>query len=195
MPFKSVIYEVDDRLFQAEPPPGSRRENAAPAKPSASEELEAWRARAEETARKYQELLQSYRQTKAALKNEAEWRHRCQKLLHNGLRNCQDLELAIVAAPKMHEESGQPGDDDPISAALTGGIRQVIENQLQQLAAEGLLQAVEPQPGELFDDNFHEVVGSKPCGNLAQGLVAEVVRTGYACGPKVVRKARVMLAG
>jgi len=193
MPFKSVIYEVDDRLFQAEPPPGAHRANAAPAKPSPSEELEAWRNRAEEAARKYQELLQMYRQTKAALKNEAEWRQRCQKLLHCGLRNCSELELAIVAAQKAHGESGRP--DDPIGSALITGIRQVVENHLLQFAAEGLLQHVEPQAGELFDDNLHESVGTKPSSDLAQGRVAEVVRIGFTCGPKVVRKASVVLAG
>ena len=193
MPFKSVIHEVDDRLFQAEPPPDSRRETAAHVEPSPSEELEAWRTRAEETARKYQELLQMYRQTKAALKNEAEWRKRCQKLLHNGLRNCRELELAVLAAQKAHDESGQP-DGDPIGAALIAGIRQVIEIQLQQLATEGMLRAIEPQPGELFDDNIHESVGTKPCPDFAQGLVAEVVRPGYASGPKIVRKAVVILA-
>ena len=190
MPFKTTVYEADDRLFQADRPLPTRTQAAAPAKPSPAEELDAWRKRAEETARKYQELLQSYKQVKASLKGEAEWRQRCQKLMHAALRNCRDLGLAVQAAHKAGEHA-----HDPIRTALIAGMEQVIENQLRQLHAEGLLELIEPQPSELFDDNLHQAIGTKPSAELAAGLIAEVVDAGYACAGKAVRKARVLLAG
>lgn len=187
MPFKAAVYEVDELLLHADAPP-ARQQAAVPAT-SPAEELDAWRKRAEEIARKYQELMQSYKHAKASLKNEAEWRQRCQKLLQAALRNCRDLELAIQAARKAGGAA-----DDPGRTALIAGIEQVVENQLQQLHAERLLEQIEPQPSELFDDNLHQQVGTKPSAELAAGLIAEVVEPGYACGGKAVRKAKVLLA-
>ena len=191
MAFKATICEADERLFVSQCDSVEvRKERAKPVKPSPAEEIEQWRVRAEDTAHKYQELMQSYRQLKASSKEETEWRQRCTKLLQNALRNCRDLDLVLAAA----RNTGDSGTDDPARAALIAGIEQVVETQLQQLHGEGMLELIEPQPSELFDASMHEAAGTKAAPELAEGLIAEVKRVGYLCGGRAVRKAQVILA-
>jgi len=189
MPLLASVYEIDSTLFQ--PPdagkPRGRSASAEKHKASPAQEAETWRARAEETARNYQCLLKSYRQLKERLKEGGEWRRRCSTMLSNTLRNCRDLEQAIEAAE-------QQAGDNPALAALVSGIASVIDTSLQQLHALGLLEAIEPQPAELFDDNLHEAVDTVVSDEFAAGLIAGLVAIGYACGGRVVRKAKVVLA-
>jgi molecular chaperone GrpE (heat shock protein) len=207
MALQAVLYEIDKTLFQP-PAPGPRRPKSAPdgakaqqegSTPSSAEELEAWRKRAEEIAGTYQQLLNSYRQLKAHLKEEGEWHHRCNGMLAGALRNCRDLELALEAATgsTADMEGGVNGlaATDPAFQRLVEGIRQVLESQLQQLQAQELIEAIEPQPAELFDETIHEVIGSVPTDELAEGLIAEVAQIGYAYQGKPIRKAQVILAG
>jgi len=188
MVFTVEIHEADQRLFQAPKPNSSsrRKERAEPAKQTPAEETETWRQRSEESARQYQELLKSYTQLKASLKEEAEWHRRCTKLLNSILRNYQDLGLSLQAARAS-------GVADPAVAALMGGIEQMLNNQLQQLHAQGLLDAIEPQPSELFAPALHESIGTV-ASNLAAGLIAEVDSIGYASAGRTVKKAKVFLA-
>jgi len=188
MGFEVAVYDVDERLFQpgtANPttPAGSRQV----AKLSPAQELEAWRRRAEEITRNYQRLVKSYRQLKSHLKEEAQWRRRCNTMAAAALRNCRDLQLALAAAREQ-------GVEHPASAALIAGIEQVIEKQLSQLCEQGLIEAIEPQPAEIPDRNLHEVVGTKQTDEFAEGLIAEVAGIGYARDGEPVRKARVILA-
>ena len=195
MPFKVCVYEVDEQLFLPEVsiPSRQRRERAAAAKASSGEDMEAWRTRAEEITRRYQELLQTYGQLKSSTKNEVEWRRRCGNLVNGTLKNCRELEMALAAATAGSGPAGGPADGLSCGP-LAAGIRQLVENQLQQLHAEGLLDLIEPQPSELFNPGIHEAVGTKPCTELAEGLIAAVAAAGYACAGKTVRKAKVILA-
>ena len=197
MAFRATICEIDEKLF--EPAQASsvdvKKNRAKSAKLSLAEELEQWRNRAEDIAKKYQELLQSYRKLKATSKEETEWRQRCVKMLQNSLRNCRDLELALAAAHKAGEAGpGGCNPDDPVRKALIAGIEQVVEGQLQQLHIEGMLDLIDPQRSELFDPAIHQAMSAKPVDDLAEGLIAEVAQVGYSCGGKAVRKAQVILA-
>jgi len=184
MAFTAAVYETSGVLFQPQSETGAKREGAQ--RLSSSQELELWRQRAEDMARKYQELLKNYRQMKAAQKEEHEQYRNNQKLLSDVLANCRNLELAIQAA-KLNEASS------PTVAALITGMQQVLDNQLAQLNEHGLLETVEPQPAEMPDPELHETVGSV-ASDLAEGLIAEVVEPGYTCSGKLVRKAKVFLA-
>jgi|GEM_PF-3529640 len=208
MPLQAAVYETGPTLFQppdthgadrpADPLRGSGgrsgatglrkaggpRADAASAPSPGAEE---WRAKAEEIARNYQRLLKSYRRLKEHAKEETEWRKRCNAMLNDSLRNCRDLEFAIAAADK--QARGNPALD-----GLVAGIKQVIDTQLQQLHALDLVEQIEPQASELFDDTQHEAVQTVVSDDYAAGLIAGLVAVGYACAGKVVRKAKVILA-
>ncbi|NQT18812.1 MAG: nucleotide exchange factor GrpE [Planctomycetes bacterium] len=189
MTIKVVVSDVGDELFQPDRT-GSRTQNSArkqARKPTPAEELQAWRQRAEEVARKYQQLLQSYQKLKSSAKADSIWRRRCNAMLAAAVKTHRDLEFALSAAREQ-------GGEGPACEALTAGIRQVIDNQLQQLHAQGLLEVIDPQPSELPDSNLHEVIGVKQTDELVEGLIAEVAGVGYLCGGKPIRKARVVLA-
>jgi len=90
-----------------------------------------------------------------------------------------DLGRALEAAEK-HEE-----------AKLEDGVRLVHRALATLLAKEGL---AEIETNGKFDPHVHEALLSQP-SDAEEGSVIEVVQKGYTLGDRVVRPARVVVAG
>jgi len=102
-----------------------------------------------------------------------------ERLVKELLPILDDLERALVAASE-HEE-----------AALEDGVRLVHQSLAGLLARQGLK---EIDATGTFDPHVHEALLSQP-SDAEEGSVIDVVQKGYRLGDRVVRPARVVVAG
>ena len=102
-----------------------------------------------------------------------------ERLVKELLPILDDLERALVAATE-HEE-----------AMLEEGVRLVHKSLESLLARQGL---AEIDAAGMFDPHVHEALLSQP-SDAAEGSVIDVVQKGYTLGDRVVRPARVVVAG
>jgi molecular chaperone GrpE len=102
-----------------------------------------------------------------------------ERLLKELLPIQDDLERALVAA-EHHEE-----------AKLEEGVRLVHRALGEALRREGLEEIGTDGP---FDPHVHEALLSQP-SEAAEGTVIDVVQKGYRLGERVLRPARVVVAG
>ena len=103
-----------------------------------------------------------------------------ERLVKELLPVLDDLERALAAAEE-HEE-----------ATLEEGVRLVHRELASALEREGL---AEIDTNGHFDPHVHEALLSQPSSDQAEGTVIEVVQKGYRLGDRVVRPARVVVAG
>jgi molecular chaperone GrpE len=102
-----------------------------------------------------------------------------ERLVKELLPVLDDLERALAAAEE-HEE-----------VKLEEGVRLVHEELKAALKREGL---AEIETNGRFDPHVHEALLSQP-SEAEEGSVLEVVQKGYRLGDRVVRPARVVVAG
>ena len=103
-----------------------------------------------------------------------------ERLVKELLPVLDDLERALAAAEE-HQE-----------AQLEEGVRLVHRELAAALEREGL---AEIETNGHFDPHVHEALLSQPSSDQAEGTVIEVVQKGYRLGDRVVRPARVVVAG
>ena len=120
----------------------------------------------------------NYRKREARLQSERS-QHAAERLVKALLPVVDDLERALEAAAQ-HEE-----------AKLEEGVALVHRALRDTLAKEGL---VEIETDGLFDPHVHEALLSQP-SEAEEGSVIEVVQKGYRLGDRVLRPARVVVAG
>jgi molecular chaperone GrpE len=102
-----------------------------------------------------------------------------ERLVKELLPILDDLERALVAATE-HQE-----------AALEDGVRLVHQSLAGLLSRQGLK---EIDAAGKFDPHVHEALLSQP-SEAEEGSVVDVVQKGYTLGDRVVRPARVVVAG
>jgi molecular chaperone GrpE len=103
-----------------------------------------------------------------------------ERLVKELLPVLDDLERALAAAEE-HQE-----------AQLEEGVRLVHRELAAALEREGL---AEIETNGHFDPHVHEALLSQPSSDQAEGTVIEVAQKGYRLGDRVVRPARVVVAG
>jgi len=117
---------------------------------------------------------------KRAARERAEYvTHANERLVKELLPILDDLERALVAATE-HQE-----------AALEDGVRLVHRALAGLLERNGLR---EIETAGAFDPHVHEALLSQP-SDAEEGSVIDVVQKGYRLGDRVVRPARVVVAG
>ena len=102
-----------------------------------------------------------------------------ERLIKELLPVLDDLERALQAATE-HEE-----------AKLEEGVRLVQRSLADALAREGLS---EIETNGRFDPHVHEALLSQP-SEAEEGSVVQVLQKGYRLGDRVLRPARVVIAG
>ena len=130
-------------------------------------------------AQRVQAEFENYRK-RAAREQERLVAHAHERLVRELLPVLDDLERALDAAER-HEE-----------AALVDGVRLVERALRAALEKEGLAEIPTDGP---FDPHVHEALMSRPDDGAEAGTVLDVVQRGYLLGGKVVRPARVIVAG
>src|SRR5436853_6327680 len=102
-----------------------------------------------------------------------------ERLVKELLPVLDDLERALAAAEE-HEEG-----------KLEEGVRLVHQSLRDALTREGL---AEIETNGRFDPHVHEALLSQP-SDAEEGSVLEVLQKGYRLGDRVIRPARVVIAG
>src|SRR5688500_8462277 len=144
-------------------------------------ELEALRAENEElidTLQRVKAEFDNYRK-RAARDQESLVARAHERLVKELLPVVDDLERALDAA-EQHEE-----------AKLEQGVRLVHRALADALSREGL---AEVETDGKFDPHVHEALLTQP-SEAEEGLVIEVLQKGYRLGDRVLRPARVVVAG
>ena len=156
-------------------------ETASPAPEVPDAELDALRREAEEQrdrALRVAAELDNFRK-RSARENAALTERANERLVKELIPILDDLGRALEAAAE-HEE-----------AKLEEGVRLVHRSLGELLTKEGLAEiATEGK----FDPHVHEALLSQP-SEAEEGSVIEVVQKGYRLGDKVLRPARVVVAG
>ncbi|MBC8040778.1 MAG: nucleotide exchange factor GrpE [Opitutaceae bacterium] len=75
---------------------------------------------------------------------------------------------------------------------LVGGIGMVAD-QLKNVLSQHGLKEINPV-GQAFDPNQHESIAAQPSTDVAEGLVAQVVRIGYSLNGRLLRPASVIVS-
>jgi molecular chaperone GrpE len=75
---------------------------------------------------------------------------------------------------------------------LVGGISMVAD-QLKNVLSQHGLKEINPA-GQAFDPNLHESIAAQPSADVAEGLVAQVVRIGYSLNGRLLRPASVIVS-
>jgi molecular chaperone GrpE len=145
------------------------------------DETEALRAENEElidTLQRVKAEFDNYR--KRAARDQASLVARAhERLVKELLPVLDDLERALGAA-EQHEE-----------ATLEDGVRLVHRSLADALSREGL---AEIETDGKFDPHVHEALLTQP-SEAEEGSVIEVLQRGYKLGDRVLRPARVVVAG
>jgi molecular chaperone GrpE len=146
-----------------------------------TDETEALRAENEElidTLQRVKAEFDNYR--KRAARDQASLVARAhERLVKELLPVLDDLERALGAA-EQHEE-----------AKLEDGVRLVHRSLADALSREGL---AEIDTDGKFDPHVHEALLTQP-SEAEEGSVIEVLQRGYKLGDRVLRPARVVVAG
>ena len=145
------------------------------------DELEALRNENEElidTLQRLQADFDNYRK-RAARDQESLVARAGERIVKELLPILDDLERALEAA-EQHEE-----------AKLEDGVR-LVYRQLEQLLEKEGLALVETEGR--FDPHVHEALLTQP-SDADEGSVIEVLQKGYRLGDRVLRPARVVVAG
>ncbi len=146
-----------------------------------ADELEALRNENEEliaTLQRLQADFDNYRK-RAARDQDALVARAGERIVKELLPILDDLERALEAADK-HEE-----------AKLEDGVK-LVHRQLEQLLAREGLAPIETEGR--FDPHVHEALLTQP-SDADEGSVIEVLQKGYHLGDRVLRPARVVVAG
>ena len=147
---------------------------------SAEEEIARLRGREEELLRAVAELSNVLRRRKA--ETEQSLRYAQEPILRELLPVVDDFDRAVAAIPG--EQS------DPVHA----GVQLVRDRLMQVLRKEGV-EPIDPS-GKPFDPNLHDAIGQRvaPPG-IAPGTVLDVAQLGYRMGDRILRHAKVVVAG
>jgi len=146
-----------------------------------ADELEALRNENEElisTLQRLQADFENFRK-RAQRDQEALVARAGERIVKELLPVLDDLERALEAA-EQHEE-----------AKLEDGVK-LVHRQLEQLLAKEGLAPVETDG--MFDPHVHEGLLTQP-SESEEGSVIEVLQKGYRLGDRVLRPARVVVAG
>ena len=75
---------------------------------------------------------------------------------------------------------------------IVGGVEMVL-NQLKSALGSHGLKEIDPA-GQVFDANLHESIAAQPSGDVAEGAVMNVVRTGFVLNGRLLRPASVVVS-
>jgi molecular chaperone GrpE len=156
-------------------------ENTEEVQEQGTDELDALRDENEEligTLQRLQADFENYRK-RAQRDQDALVARAGERIVKELLPVLDDLERALEAA-EQHEE-----------AKLEEGV-QLVHRQLEQLLAKEGLAPIETDG--MFDPHVHEALLTQPSA-AAEGSVIEVIQKGYRLGDRVLRPARVVVAG
>ena len=70
----------------------------------------------------------------------------------------------------------------------------MVQKQLDDFLANQGVQAVDLQPGTMFDPKVHDAMAQEVSDTFEEGQIIRVMRKGYKMGERLVRPANVVVA-
>jgi molecular chaperone GrpE len=83
--------------------------------------------------------------------------------------------------------------DEHEEGQLLAGLNLVADQMRGTLAGHGL-EAIEVDPGTMFDPEYHEAIVAQPSDEYGEGTVTQVLERGYLLHGKLLRPAKVIVA-
>ena len=142
-------------------------------------ELERLRTREDELLRAVAEQQNIVRRRRAEMETSVQFAQ--ESLVRELLPVLDDFERALRAM------------DGVVNESMRAGVALVHERLVRILAGQGL-EAIRPL-GEPFDPALHDAIAQRPEPGQAPGTVVEVAQTGYLFRGRVLRHAKVVVAG
>jgi molecular chaperone GrpE len=140
--------------------------------------------------RERDEYLELAQRTRADFEN---YRKRVAKETSDALaRGKAELARELLPAIDNLERALQSGSDASAHAALTQGVKLVLEELRAKLAGAGV-EAFDPT-GDRFDPQLHEALSTQPVEGTEAGIVVETLEKGYRQNGQVLRAARVVVS-
>jgi molecular chaperone GrpE len=99
----------------------------------------------------------------------------------------ENLERTTDNIPKDQLEG------NPLLKAISEGV-EMTKRELASVFERNGIKRVSPQPGELFDHNFHQAVVHIPSNEHAPGSVVQVMQAGFVIHDRLLRPAMVGVA-
>jgi molecular chaperone GrpE len=130
------------------------------------------------------QFLDAYRRAQADFEN---FRKQAQKREHDAIDRAV---TALVGRLLPVLDAGDAAQAH--GGAEAAAVEQVAGLLYETLAKEGL-EAVDPEPGEMFDPNVHDAVAHEP--GEGEPAILEVLRTGYIWKGRTLRPAMVRVKG
>jgi len=143
-------------------------------------ELERLRAREDELLRALAEQQNVVRRRKQEM--ETSVRYAQESLIQELLPVLDDFERALEAM-KQH------GDE-----AIRSGIAMVYDRFLRTLERQGV-EPIRPRKGDSFNPDLHDALAQRPAAGAKVGTVLDVAQPGYRLRDRVLRHAKVVVAG
>jgi molecular chaperone GrpE len=142
-------------------------------------ELDRLRAREDELLRAVAEQQNIVRRRRAEMETSVQFAQ--ESLVRELLPVLDDFDRALRAM------------DGTVDESMRAGVALVYERLTRILTAQGL-EAIRPL-GERFDPALHDAIAQQPAEGQAPGTVVEVAQAGYLFRGRVLRHAKVVVAG
>lgn len=142
-------------------------------------ELERLRGREDELLRALAEQQNVVRRRRQEMESSVQFAQ--ESLVKDLLPVLDDFERALKAM------------DGAVSDSMRAGVALVYERLVRILTAQGL-EPIRPL-GEPFDPTLHDAIAQDPAPDQAPGTVVEVAQPGYRFKSRVLRHAKVVVAG
>ncbi|MDX6601335.1 MAG: molecular chaperone GrpE [Solirubrobacterales bacterium] len=143
----------------------------------AAPEIEAELARVEDRYKRALADLDNYRK-RSAREVERRVAERNEQVVKDWLEAVDSVERALQTQGPTNE--------------IAAGLRAVMEQMEAILERQGVVQV--GAPGDPFDPELHEAVAVRESDEAPDGTIAEVARSGYVLGDKVLRPAQVVVS-
>jgi molecular chaperone GrpE len=143
------------------------------------EELDRLRAREDELLRAIAEQQNVVRRRRQEMDTSVRFAQ--ESLVKDLLPVLDDLDRAVIA---MEQSSGD---------SIRAGVGLIRDRLVRTLEQQGLT-AIHPV-GEPFDPELHDALAQRPSDEVAPGTVLEVAQPGYRFRDRVLRHAKVVVAG
>ena len=183
----------DDQVDQSGGPESTSIESAESAEPNAgeqapdesadSDDLEALRAKAEENWNRYVRAAAELENVRKRAERDVANAHKfaLERFATDLLAVCDSLDMALAAEEEASVESLREGTEATLK---------LLNSVMERFGVEVL----DPH-GEPFDPTFHEAMTMQPSDDVEPGSVLTVFQKGYALNGRLLRPARVVVAG
>ncbi len=156
-------------------------ENEQPSEQALLDELRGDLDRFKDLAMRSAADLENYRK-RASREKEDAVKYANAAFLERLVPILDNFELGMAAAKS---ESG--------AAAIVAGL-EMVARQIQDFLTACGVEAVNAEPGTLFDPNVHEAIGQHAHAEIADGAVIQQMRKGFKLRDRLLRPATVLIS-